>query len=149
PQPIHPGSYVHIDRNLAPDEAIDSIALECWARPWVSDRRQGLITQLDDAGPCGLGLLIDGQGRAAFYLGDGDAFRPDRLLTGPVLEPKRWHHVVGSWDGRRQALGVDGRRVAERAIDGPVTPGGSPLRLGAMGSDGMADSFLEGDLAAP
>ncbi|MEW4570726.1 LamG domain-containing protein [Tautonia sp. JC769] len=149
PQPIHPGSYVHIERHLPPGEAIDSLALECWVRPWPTARQQGLITQHDAPGSCGLGLLIDEQGRAAFYLGDGDVWRADRLLTGPALEPKQWHHVVGTWDGRRQALWVNGRQVAERAIEGPVRPGGAPLRLGAIGSDGMADAFLEGDLAGP
>lgn len=33
-QPIHPGSFVHVERRLPADRVIDALTLECWVRPW-------------------------------------------------------------------------------------------------------------------
>jgi hypothetical protein len=89
------------------------------------------------------------QGRIAFYLGDGGAYRPDGALHGPVLAQDQWQHVVGTWDGKTKSLWIDGRRVAQQAFEGPVRPGSAPLWLGACGHNGPAVNHLQGDLAMP
>jgi hypothetical protein len=149
-QPIHPGSYVHVERSLDDDPPIAALALECWVRPWrLSGSYQGLVTQHDYPAACGVGLFIDGERRIQFYAGDGGAFRNERMVAGPKLTQRSWHHIVGTWDGAAAALWVDGARVAQLPLTGPVRAGSAPLRLGAYGENGAADHFLDGDLAMP
>ncbi len=148
-QSIHPGSYVHVARGLAADEPLTALSLECWVRPWRIDARQGLVTQLDVQGSAGFGLGIDEQGRAVFYLGDGDRFDDAKLHRGPKLALRTWAHVVGTWDGMRKSLWVDGRLAGTWDYRGPVHAGSAALRLGAAAVAGCSDLFLDGDLAMP
>lgn len=146
-QPIHPGSYVHVERRL--DQPLHALTLECWVQVWSVGTRQSLIGQYDLPGACGYGLFIDEAGRAVFYLGDGGRHDAAGELAGGMLSVRRWHHVVASWDGQRTALWLDGVCVAHGQWIGPLQPGRAPLRLGSSGIDGLADAFLEGDLVMP
>src|SRR5262245_55140410 len=128
-QPIHPGSYVHVQNGLTATGSLTAVTLECWVRPFVGRPKcgfsySGVITQFDlqNAG-YGLFVRFDNPdriaagacpphaGSVAFYLGDGDtAFdehNPDNLLEVPMdfLGAKQrwseleWHHIVATWDG--------------------------------------------------
>ncbi|MDP7301893.1 MAG: hypothetical protein QGG09_02250, partial [Pirellulaceae bacterium] len=44
-QPIHSGSYVHVNNGLRADEPLDELTLECWVRPWRLNAWQTLISQ--------------------------------------------------------------------------------------------------------
>ena len=149
PRAIHPGSYVHIQRGLENDLALNALTVQCWVRPWRLDREQGLITQGDGPGRAGFALRIDPQGRIQFELGNGGPSHPETILTGPKLRARDWHHVVGVWDGETLALWLDGlpATVVPREGPAPAVPG--PIRLGAIGRAGLADGFLDGDLARP
>lgn len=148
-QPIHPGSYVHVDGVLAADEPLTAFTLECWVRPWRLAGWQTLISQHDYPNACGYGLFLDGEGKVQFYLGDGGAYRAEWAHAGPVLENRRWQHVVGTWDGKTKSLWIDGKQVGEWPLEGVVKPGASPLRLAGCGHDGPVVNLLDGDLAMP
>ncbi len=148
-QPIHSGSYVHVNNGLRADEPLDELTLECWVRPWRLNAWQTLISQHNFPVACGYGLFLDTDGKLQFYLGDGQRYVPERTLTGPQLAHRRWQHVVGTWDGKTKSLWIDGKRVAQQAFEGPVKAGDSPLRLGACGDSGPAVNLLDGDLAMP
>ncbi|MET3462350.1 LamG domain-containing protein [Variovorax atrisoli] len=145
--PIHPGSYVRVERGL--DQPLRALTLECWVQVWSLGTRQSVIGQFDLPGACGYGLFIDEDGRAVFHLGDGGAFRAEGQLSGGALQPRRWHHVVATWNGSETVLWLDGEAVARGRFDGPLQPGRAPLRLGSSGIDGLADAFLEGDIVMP
>jgi N,N-dimethylformamidase len=151
PQPIHPGSYVHVEKGL--QGPLPALGLECWVRLFRARGRQGLITQLDAPGSCGYGLFVTEEGGLAFYLGDGGPFRAEWWhSTRALLEAGRWHHVVASWDGESKTIWVDGKpegRWPFSAPAGGVRAGRAPLRLAASGEDGVATLFLDGDLALP
>jgi len=149
PQPIHPGSFVHVDKGLPAGESLEALTLECWVRPWRLNGWQTLLGQHNYPTACGYGLGLDGEGRVQFYLSDGQAYRPERALAGPVLAHRQWQHVVGTWDGTTKSLWIDGQMVAEQPFAGPVQPGPAPLWLGACGYDGPAVNILDGDLAMP
>lgn len=150
PQPVHPGSYVHVEKGLAANERLDSLGLECWVRPWAATGGwRGLVTQDDQPQRCGWGLFIDPQGRLAFYLGDGKARREQWLVTSEpaVLSRGQWHHVVAGFDGQAATLWLNGELLVSGPVRQVVRNAAAPLRLGALGHEGLADGFLDGDLA--
>jgi N,N-dimethylformamidase beta subunit-like protein/concanavalin A-like lectin/glucanase superfamily protein len=149
PQPIHPGSFVHVEKGLPAEEPLAALSLEVWVRPWAVKGWQTLISQHNYPTACGYGLFLNEQGSAQFYLGDGGDYRAEWTLTGPKLEARRWQHVVGTWDGKVKRLWIDGKLVGEQPFEGPARPGTAPLWLGACGHDGPAVNLLEGDLAMP
>ncbi len=149
PQPIHPGSYVHIEKRL--NGKMRAITLECWVRPWDITRLQGLISQEDKDSDEGLALGIGKDGYVGFYLGDGvgpDEKTVHRTKPGTVKR-NRWHHVVATWDGKTKRVYVDAKEVGTWDFTGPLLPGKHALRLGAMAQKGIAQHFLDGDLAMP
>lgn len=148
-QPIHPGSYIHVDQAFPTTQSLDSLTLECWVRPWQLNSHQGLMTQDDFPNQCGLGLFIHPGGQVALYLGNGDEHQADRMFVGGKLNHRRWNHIAGTWDGERVVLWVNGRKAGSWELSGTVRFGDTAFRLGASGVQGLADRFLEGDLAMP
>ena len=154
-QPIHPGSYVAVEKPLA-DRELPALTLECWIRLWKGVGRQGVITQLDGSWPGGYGLFVEEDGAVSFSAGGGVRSTEAGLLSRPAEDeeyftnpPAKWHHVVATTDGTRQEIFVDGRRVGRWNAPGAVKPGTAPLRIGAFGHGGRADGFLDADLAMP
>jgi Concanavalin A-like lectin/glucanases superfamily len=174
-QPIHPGSYVHVENGLAATANLTALTLECWVRPFVGSpsypdplNYTGVITQFDLQKGAGYGLFVrfsfDGsKGSVAFYLGNGAPFDPknpnllevdmDFLDGAQNWSQLQWHHIVATWDGKTKALwidgGIDGKPQLTQTFAGPVRPGPAPVRLAACGENGNASRFLNGDLVMP
>ena len=147
-QPIHPGSYIHIERDLSSAKTFDQLTLECWIRPWSWETDQGLITSLDSETNRGFALLISQGGRLCFQLADGRHAQATPSYQHTRLELREWHHVAMVSDGASAAIFVNGRFQGSWAQSGPIAVAGVPLRLGAGGA-ATADDFLDGDLAMP
>ena len=149
PQPIHPGSYVHVEKRLA--GKLSGLTLECWVRPWDVGKLQGLVSQEDKDSSEGFALGIGKDGYVGFYLGDGVS--PDEAVvhrTKPgVLARGQWQHVVAVWDGAKKRVFVNAQEVAAWDFAGPLLAGEHALRLGAMAQAGKVQHFLDGDLAMP
>lgn len=148
-QPIHPGSYVHVDKGLPAALPLRGLTVECWVKPWRIDARQSLIGQYDFPAHCGWGLFIEEGGALGFHLGDGGAFRADALQARGRLAARRWQHVAATWNGRVAALWIDGVQAGQWEAAREVRPGPAPLRLGAGAVEGLADLFLDADLLMP
>lgn len=138
-QPIHPGSYVHVERGF-PDRRFDALTIETWIRRWASDERQALVTACD--GDSGFGLFVSRGGWIGFLLGT-------RRTAHVPLPVRRWRHVALSWNGEIAELFVDGSFQGSWRVPGPIEPAGAPVRLGASGAGGVAREFLDGDIAMP
>jgi hypothetical protein len=147
PRPIHPGSYVHVPRNLK--AAPPALSIEAWVRPWSTERLQGVVSQEDKTSDHGFALGIGPGGYVGFFLGNGSG--PDDAVvhrTPPgAVQKGRWHHVVATWDGRIKRVWVDGALAGEWPFAGPCSLGTHPIRLGAMGEAGETTRLLDGDLA--
>lgn len=146
-QPIHPGSYVHVARALP--SGLRTLTIEAWVRPWRIDRLMGVVSQEDKESSEGWALGIGKDGYVGVYLGDGvseDDALVHRTATG-VVRPGAWHHLVVRWDGREKEVWIDGRRVAGWPFAGPLKPGPHPIRIGAMGENGVTARLLDGDVA--
>jgi len=148
-QPIYPGSFVHVDKALPPEQELGSLTLECWVRPWRLNGWQTLISQHDYPTACGFGLFLGPEGKVHFYLGNGGDYRAEWDQVAGQIEDQQWHHVVGTWNGRVKTIWIDGQAAGQCDFAGPVLPGSSPLRLGACGYDGAVVNLLDGDLAMP
>jgi hypothetical protein len=148
-QPIHPGSFLNVDQGISPTESLTEITLECWVRPWRLTGWQALLGQYDYPKHCGYLLGIDPTGRLQFYLGDGGDYQPELVQTGPALAHRKWHHIVGRWDGQTKSLWINGEQVASTPYTGPLRAGTAAVWLGACGYDGPAVNILDGDLAMP
>ena len=147
-QPIHPGSYVHIEKAFPASRRLEELTLECWIRPFSLSGWQGLITQHDYPNSCGIGLFLH-EGRIAFITDDGGDFNRGSLHeTAPgMIEVQRWHHVVGTWNGKVKQIFIDGKLVGEFPYQAIVRPGRTAIRIGAYGSGGKSDNFYNGDIA--
>jgi hypothetical protein len=111
------------------------------------------MTQMSFRQHCDFALAISPDANAFFYLGDGGEFRESWPLLSPRDELKKgkWHHLVGTWDGRVSTLWVNGESVAGTG-EGPVPEAlrwQCPLRLACGGTEDRADDFLDADLAMP
>lgn len=149
PQAIHPGSYVHVEQGLR--GPMRALTVECWIRPWNITRLQGLISQGDKVSAEGFALSLGQGGEVGFHLGAGvspEEKGGQRTKPG-VVTRNHWHHVVATWDGKRKRVFVDAQEVGAWDFAGPLLPGPQALRLGAMAQKGIAQHFLDGDLAMP
>ena len=147
-QSIHPGSYVHVDKGLPSGKPLSQLTLECWIRPFSLTGWQGLVTQHDFPHKSGIGLFLN-HGRVVFLTGDGGEFNHSSLhQTEPgLMTTQRWHHIAGTWDGRIKRIFIDGTLVSDFPFQGVVRPGKTAIRIGAYGSEGVADNFYDGDIA--
>jgi N,N-dimethylformamidase len=170
-QPIHPGSYLHVEKRLDHQTEIAGLTLEIWVRRWRTTGRQALFSQFDQPNSCGFALFVNEDGSLGFYAGPGGAFREQDLHTTAPEELKmkinpqglriqsdntpssvlfhQWHHVVACYGGDSKQVWVDGERVASWSASGLIRPGDAPLRIGASGKDGRADCLLDADIAMP
>lgn len=153
PQPIHPGSYVHIDHGLPSGADLRELTLECWVRPWRPTGTQAIISLFNSPDACGFVLAIEGgprESRVIFYLGDGGVERKENHHHVAVTSARRWMHLVAVWDGKTKSIWVDGVLAGRWEVDG-LRPRGAdaPLRLGALAIDSRVTRSLDGDLAMP
>ncbi len=148
-QPIHPGSYIHVENGLDPNIEFSGLTIECWVRPWSWERDQALITTFDPSGDCGFALYLNRDGWVKFYLGGGGPFEDGWRLAYKRDALRRWRHLAVTWQNGRAAFHENGKFQASWDVPGPIRPGRAPLRLAAAGEGGKAADFLDGDLAAP
>jgi N,N-dimethylformamidase len=170
-QPIHPGSYVAIEKPLDAGADYPGLSLEIWVRRWRTAGRQAIISQLDEPNACGIALFVNEDGSLAFYVGDGGRYDDRNLLVTPpnqlamAVNPagltqrgdntpssvgsNQWHYVVAQFGGTSTQLWVDGHEAAGGEFSGVFRPGDAPLRIGAAGLRGLASSLLDADIAMP
>lgn len=148
-QPIQPGSYISIARSLPANEVFAAATFEVWVKPWQIGRRQTVLGQFDYPHSCGYGVFLNERGQVEFYVGSGAEFESRFMLSADALETRKWHHIVGTWDGLIATLWIDARKSASREVDVKLQAGVAPLRFGACAEEGVVDRFLDADIAMP
>ena len=118
------------------------LTVETWLNAAEFGRRVGVVCKTQGSE---YGMFANG-GRPHFSVHVGG-----RYVTAeagrPLLEPSRWHHVAGVFDGREVRLYVDGELVAAQEGSGPRKTNGLPLYVGADVDGGAAPtSFFKGRL---
>lgn len=159
-QVIRPGSFLEISPGLSHTQDFGIITFETWIRVFNNSQSiwRGIITQHSYPTACGIGLFLSPDDRLNFYGGSGIDYEPTRSVTSDIQIPRnKWCHVAGVFDGTRHTItfyltpegGVT--EVDEKYIPDIATihPGPVQMRIGAYGSEGHTNQFLDGDLAMP
>lgn len=116
--------------------------IEGWLRAEEFRERQGFITKTENSE---FGLFVS-RGRADFLVHLGG-----RYLTASsaeeALEPGRWHHLAGVFDGAELRVYVDGARAGSRKGSGRRRTNELALHFGAdVRGDGSGESFCPCEL---
>ena len=120
------------------------LTLEVWFQGDRFDGRTGLATRTEDSE---FGIFVS-DGTPDFSVHLDAAYATVRGAPG-TLEPGRWHHLAGVFDGSEMRLYLDGRRLASIPASGvrtrnrlPFVVGGDVTRRGEATScfDGRIDS---------
>ena len=70
-----------------------------------------------------------GSGTLATFM---PGYAPDHVLSTAAIADGKWHYVAMTFDGRRVGLWVDGKQVADAAVERRAPPGETgPLWIGA------------------
>ena len=117
------------------------ISVEAWVKPGRAGREQYVVTDARRPGADGFALLLDRAGRPRMTVGTrrGTA----TAVGAPRLGPGRTRHLVGTFDGRRVRLWVDGVLRGSRRAPGAIAwRRGRDLRL--AGPPGRGRRFRGG-----
>jgi len=132
--PARPSQEMVLDVEAGPakiDSALIQIpdgplTLECWMQADSFSRRTGLLAKTENSD---YGFFVN-DGRPTFSVHVGGAYAeagPD----DPLLEPGRWYHLAGVFDGRETRLYVDGKLVGSAERSGSRRTNALPLYIGA------------------
>jgi len=120
------------------------LTLECWMKADSFAKRTGLVAKTENSE---YGLFVSGA-HPGFSIHLNNAY-VDVVAENEVLEPGRWYHIAGVFDGREVRLYVNGSLVGAapgtgvRTINAlPLIIGGDVTGRGTMTSpfDGMIDA---------
>lgn len=114
-----------------------AMTVEAWARASRFDDRVGLINNTENSG---FGLFV-GNGRPAFMVHLDGRYRTADA-EAPILEPNRWYHLAGVYDGAEVRMYVDGHLIAR-------APGSGARRNNPLPTFVGADVDGSGDLTSP
>ncbi len=83
-------------------------------------------------GVCGTQYHPPYTGGFLFSIANNDYY--NILQTDPpgVWQPGPWYHVVGTWDGNKQRLYVNGLMLEERTTTGTIPDYGQPMKFGGF-----------------
>jgi len=118
--------------------------LECWFNADAFGSRTGLITKTENSE---YGFFVS-DGTPSFFVHLDGAY-VTAAARSPILEPDRWYHLAGVFDGEQVRLYLDGELIDSTSASGIRTPNRLPLLVGAdVGGNGEAMSFFDGRIDA-
>ncbi len=129
--------FVDSDRLTAPD---GPLTLETWFTSDDYSGRRGLVAKTESSE---FGIFVS-DGRPEFSIHLDGRYGTARGTSG-MLEPDRWHHVAGVFDGSEVRLYVDGVLIDEETGSGKRTRNGHPFVIGAdVNAAGRPVSHFDG-----
>ena len=116
------------------------LTLEAWFQGDRFDGRTGLVTRTEDSE---FGLFVT-DGTPDFSIHLDAAYATIKGKPG-ILEPGRWHHLAGVFDGREMRLYLDGELLVAKPASGTRTRNGLPLVVGGdVQANGTPTSHFDG-----
>jgi hypothetical protein len=126
-----------------------AISLEAWVQPDAVPRVAGSAWQLVSKWNSALLLLQAARPKAQFVFALYDDKKSEytpRALSAPDVSPGRVYHVVGTYDGSKMRIYVNGSLQATVARSGPLTPGTYGGAIGAKGWGTLPNPHFHGTL---
>ncbi|MBD2208736.1 patatin-like phospholipase family protein [Nostoc linckia FACHB-104] len=116
---IFNGQDMYIDLGKKPEFKIArQITLEAWINCQAQRRRTGIITNIFDTNETesGYGLLLDG--KSGIFFGLKTPSKRIQYLSSKEnsIQFNHWHHIAGTYDGKRMRVYVDGVEKATKAL---------------------------------
>lgn len=108
------GDLVRVESTERLEPAAVSVEV-CFRRDGSPGSNRYLLAKGADACRLSSYAIYSHEGGLAFYVSDGQSYVASPLV-GPEVWDGRWHHAVGTYDGSRVRLFLDGDEV------GPATP---------------------------
>ncbi len=113
------------------------VTVEAWINAEAFEGRDGVV------GSAGYGMWLDG-GRPVFYVRLDGRWVDAELHEGLTLQPGRWYHLAGVFDGEEVRLYIDGNLLHARAASGSLRVTGSSLVIGGDTRRGGARNVFSG-----
>lgn len=135
---------VRVESAAVPLPEEGSVTLEAWFNGDDFAGRRGLVCKTESSD---YGIFVNnGQPEFSIFLGN-------RYVTAgadePILEPGRWYHIAGVYDGDEVRLYVDGELVDHAHGTGQRRTNDLPLYIGAdVNRGGNATSHFDGKIDA-
>jgi hypothetical protein len=132
------GSFLRLPAPEALEES-GALSFECWVRPTDVMSVQPIL-EIADAMDYGPHVWAFDSGDKIYA-----SFRDEELEGHTVMSAEaalvaeEWHHVVATWDGMRGVLYLDGRRIGDTAVTGPLRVTGD-LLIGHRNAYGEAEA---------
>jgi PKD repeat protein len=151
------GTSQYIDMSPSPFGTPSSFSAEAWVRTAATKTSGGyhfLITNSDSDLNNGFSLVIDSNNRPTFVVAReniiGSVTR-GTATSSVAVEPNTTHHIVGTYDGSRVRVYVDGVERANVSFgSGPSWDSGRDLRIGRpVSSTSLAQRYLQGMIDEP
>lgn len=125
-----PGAAVRVSsrRSLNLNQAI---TLEAWVLPGPSSDQSRIIIAKNDEYLLRIDKAPEG-GRVSLFVHVGSpavTWEP-RVSSKAPLAPRVWHHIAGTWDGRKLRLYVNGEPHGETDRTGHPNPNPYPVMVG-------------------
>jgi YD repeat-containing protein len=144
----------YVDASPTPFGTPSTLSAEAWVRTTATKASGGyhfLVSDSDDDFNNGFSLAIDSSNRPTFVVAREGIFNivtRGQATSTTAVAPNTTHHIVGTYDGSRVRIYVDGVERANVSFSGSVTwPSGRDLRLGRpISSTGLATRYLQGTL---
>ena len=122
------GDYVEVDSDSSIMPAM--LTIEAWIQPGKTGTRQSIVSKWDGFGDASYSLELTSTDKFLFYLHNGTT---TQSITGTtIVTIGTWYHVVGTYDGSKASLYVNGNLEAgPTTLVPPMTDSSVPLRIGA------------------
>jgi hypothetical protein len=133
--------------NTAADRGTPQMTIEAWVNPAsLNNQLQGIAGTWDDlTGNNRSSFLWVQFGHLAFYVSHTGSDFPSVVST-TTLQPGRWYHVAGTFDGTSLRLYVNGVLEATTVSPGPVNTNGHAFMIGRVDGAG-AGQYFDGQIA--
>ncbi len=151
------GTSQYIDMSPTPFGTPSSFSAEAWVRTAATKTSGGyhfLISNSDSDLNNGFSLVIDSSNRPTFVVARENIIgivTRGTATSSVAVEPNTTHHIVGTYDGSRVRVYVDGVERANVSFgSGPSWGSSRDLRIGRpISSTSLAQRYLQGTIDEP
>jgi PKD repeat protein len=151
------GTSQYVDLSASPFGSPSNFSVETWVRTSVAKSSGGYHFLVSDSSADfdnGFSLVIDASNRPIFVAARESIFGTvtrGQATSATTVPPNTTHHLVGTYDGTRVRIYVDGVERANATFSaGPTWSSSRDLRIGRpISSTSLAQRYLQGTIDEP